>query len=64
MTAGVFQLEGNYLLSVDVRFAARLVWGREDIHGEGKRPNPLGTPGVEKSSISLFKMTPVTGSNT
>ena len=32
--------------------------------GEGQRPNALGTPGVEKSSISSLSMMPVSGSRT
>jgi len=39
-------------------------WKEDDVQGEGYKPNPFGTPGVEKSSISLFRMTPVTGSRT
>lgn len=34
------------------------------LQGEGQRPNPLGTPGVEKSSISSLSMMPVSGSRT
>lgn len=35
-----------------------------NLHGDGHKPKPLGTPGVEKSSNSSLKITPVIGSIT
>lgn len=29
------------------------------LHGDGHSPNPFGFPGIEKSSISLLRITPV-----
>ena len=35
-----------------------------DVRGLGGTPHPFGTPGIEKSSISSFRMMPVSGSMT
>lgn len=37
---------------------------QSDIRGLAGTPHPFGTPGIEKSSISSFRMTPVLGSIT
>ncbi len=34
------------------------------LHGDGHNPNAFGIPGIEKSSISSFRMMPVSGSIT
>jgi hypothetical protein len=46
--------------------AAKVKWTKveKDVRGLGGTPHPFGTPGIEKSSISSFKMTPVSGSMT
>jgi len=59
-TRTFFQARDNYLLSESGEF----VTVRKPLHGDGHNPNVFGTPGIEKSSISSFRMTPVSGSIT
>ena len=50
----------SYLLSESNNF----VTVRKGLHGNGHNPNAFGVLGIEKSSISSFKMIPVSGSIT
>jgi len=55
-----FQAQDSYLLSESDKYATV----RKTLHGDGHNPNAFGTPGIEKSSISSFRMIPVSGSIT